>query len=210
MRAGRLAYQLADHFDGGSYSGFDIAPDPIEWLEREYTSRRPNFHFDLVEVRNDRYRPDGSREAASIRSPYDDGRFDYVCVHDVFVHMRQPAIDHYLHEAYRVLRPGGRLLMTFMAIVDPDNPGEWSGRSYERVAEGTYTGSPSGSGSRWRTPGISWSGWSAVPGSWSMQRSKAVALAVREAGEGKVPGADLSSRPDARGQVASGVRLAWP
>jgi len=139
---GRLAYQLADFFDRGSYVGFDIAPEPIGWLSRKYTSRRPALRFDLLEVRNDRYQPDAPATPESVRFPYEDGRFDYVCAHDVFVHMRQAAIERYLCESHRVLRPGGRLLVTFMAIVDPDHPGTWSGRDFVRVAEGTYTRFP--------------------------------------------------------------------
>jgi SAM-dependent methyltransferase len=139
---GRLAYQLADFFEGGSYVGFDIAAAPIDWLQREYTSRRPSLRFDRLDVENDRYQPRGSEASDAVRFPYADGQFDYVCVHDVFVHMRPSAVDHYLHESRRVLRPGGRLLMTFMAILDADEPGEWSGRKYVRVEEGVYTRFP--------------------------------------------------------------------
>ncbi len=139
---GRLAYQLADYLDGGTYCGFDIAEAPIEWLQREYTSRRPTLRFDLLDVDNDRYRPAGAHAADEIPFPYDDAQFDHVCAHDVFAHMQQAAIEQYLRESNRVLRPGGRLLVTFMAIVDPDHPGVFADRQFVKVAEGTYTRFP--------------------------------------------------------------------
>ena len=67
---GRLAYELATYFDGGSYTGFDISAEAIDWLNAEYAPRLPGFRFDLLDVASARYRPDGEQPAASVRFPW--------------------------------------------------------------------------------------------------------------------------------------------
>ena len=74
---GRLAYELADYLDAaGRYSGFDISPKAIGWLNEHYAPRLPNFRFDLVDVRNVRYRPGSDVEATTLEFPYADEQFD--------------------------------------------------------------------------------------------------------------------------------------
>ena len=49
---GRLAYELATYFDGGSYTGFDISAEAIDWLNAEYAPRLPGFEatgYDVAE-----------------------------------------------------------------------------------------------------------------------------------------------------------------
>jgi len=117
---GRLAYTLAGWLEGGSYAGFDIAPAPIDWLNEHYAPLLPNFRFDLVDVHNARYRPKTERSAASVAFPYDDDTFDMACSFSVFTHMRMPDIEHHLSEVARVVRPGGRALLTCYRLSDLD------------------------------------------------------------------------------------------
>ena len=65
--------------DGGTYTGFDISPKAIDWLNEQYAPRLPNFRFDLVDARNVRYRPRGA-DAETFRFPYPDHHFDVACV----------------------------------------------------------------------------------------------------------------------------------
>jgi SAM-dependent methyltransferase len=55
---GRLVYELAPLLDTGRYSGFDIAPAAIAWLNSNYAPLIPNFDFRLLDVTNARYRPE--------------------------------------------------------------------------------------------------------------------------------------------------------
>jgi SAM-dependent methyltransferase len=52
------------------------------------------------------------------RLPFDDGEFDHVVMLAVFEHLEQP--EFVLREAFRILAPGGSLIMTWpAAMVDP-------------------------------------------------------------------------------------------
>jgi SAM-dependent methyltransferase len=207
---GRLAFVVADYLEGGSYTGFDIAPAPIEWLQREYAGRRANLHFDLLEVAGDRYRSDAVTPAAATRFPYDDGAFDLVCAYDVFAHMDQAGIEQYLREAHRVLRPAGRLLFTFMAITDPEDPGTFSGRPFVPVAPGTFTRFPERTASSmaytWELMRamVSGSGFeieTTVDGRWHSPLEKR---------EGRVPAADLLVARRGDDEPAPVRRRRWP
>lgn len=139
---GRLAYHLADFLDGGTYAGFDIAPDAITWLQEHYTTAVPALRFDLVDVHNPFFRPDVPEDAPPVRFPYDDAAFDMGCSFAVFMHMVLPDIRHYLHELARVLRPGATAVLTFMAIGSPDDLTQPGQRTYTQVDDGVYTRFP--------------------------------------------------------------------
>src|SRR2546422_614400 len=47
---GRLPYELADFFDGGTYTGFDVSKVAIDWLNEHYATRRSNLRFDFLDV----------------------------------------------------------------------------------------------------------------------------------------------------------------
>lgn len=74
-------------------------------------------------------RPDGS-------VPVDDGSFDAVLSTQVLEHVADPAL--YLSEAFRVLRPGGRLMLsthgTFIYHPDPEDYWRWTGAGLQRAA----------------------------------------------------------------------------
>ena len=112
---GRLAYELAAYLDDGTYTGFDISPKAIGWLNEHYAPRLPNFRFDLVDARNARYRPRGA-DAETVRFPYADGQFDVVCAFAVFMHMQLPEIRRYCEEIARVLAPDGFAAVTFRSV----------------------------------------------------------------------------------------------
>jgi SAM-dependent methyltransferase len=110
---GRMANPLTGFLDGGSYEGFDIVPEGVEWCTRQISSRFPHFRFQLADIRNAAYHPRGTQQAADYRFPYPDGTFDFAFATSVFTHMRPPEVTRYLQEIARVLRPGGRCLLTF-------------------------------------------------------------------------------------------------
>jgi SAM-dependent methyltransferase len=105
--SGRMAYALRDWLTG-TYQGFDVVPEAVDWCRREITPRHPNFEFQVADIRSERYNPSGRHEAAEYRFPYEDASFDFAFLTSVFTHLQRPAVDNYVAELARVLRPGGR------------------------------------------------------------------------------------------------------
>ena len=119
---GRLAYECAGYLDGGSYTGIDVSRPAIDWLREHYAGERTDLHFDHLDVHSPKYQKTAEQAADSVRFPYDDASFDYVCSFAVFMHMFPPEIGHYFDETRRVLRPDGRALFTIPIVFDPDDP----------------------------------------------------------------------------------------
>lgn len=111
---GRMAYGLAGYLDPASsaYRGFDIVPELIGWARKEISSRHPNFRFDHAPIHNSHYNPTGTLAPEEYVFPYPEDSFDFVILTSVFTHMSGPIIRHYLDEIRRVLRPGGRAVVT--------------------------------------------------------------------------------------------------
>lgn len=116
---GRQALALAGFLgEGGSYHGFDIMRDAIEWCQKNISRRYRNFHFHHADVRNEVYNPAGKYAAAEYRFPYADGSFDFVFLTSVFTHMFPGDVENYLREISRVTRPGGRCMISFYLLND--------------------------------------------------------------------------------------------
>ncbi len=110
---GRIARPLVGYLDGGSYAGFDVNAPAIGWCQARYPD---HFAFTLVDLYNARYHPTGTQRAGTFRFPYADDSFDVALMASVLTHLLEEEADHYLAEARRVLRPGGRLLATFFLL----------------------------------------------------------------------------------------------
>lgn len=110
---GRIARPLAAYLTTGDYAGFDVNDTAIRWCRGHYPQR---FRFDVADLHNARYHPSGNHSARDYRFPYDDDSFDVAVMASVVTHMLEPEADRYLSEARRVLRPGGRLLVTFFLL----------------------------------------------------------------------------------------------
>ena len=115
---GRMAVPLIRYLENGTYEGFDIVPDGIDWCNDRITPKFPNFHFQLADVYNKAYNPHGSQEASQYRFPYNDGAFDFAFATSVFTHMLPAELDRYTQEMSRVLKPGERCLATFFLLND--------------------------------------------------------------------------------------------
>jgi SAM-dependent methyltransferase len=117
---GRTAIALTSYLSGqGSYEGFDIDRESIEWCQREVTGRYWNFAFQHVDVLNSQpYSGNlsGELRPEDVMFPYSDGRFDLVFLFSVFTHILTEGFDHYCSEIRRVLRPRGRVLATFFLL----------------------------------------------------------------------------------------------
>ncbi|WP_254566816.1 class I SAM-dependent methyltransferase [Oscillatoria sp. HE19RPO] len=110
---GRMAVPLTQYLsDRGRYEGFDIVESGITWCKSVISPRYPNFQFQRADLYNQYYNPTGQEQANTYRFPYSDNCFDFVFLTSVFTHILPDGIDNYLREISRVLKPGGRGLIT--------------------------------------------------------------------------------------------------
>jgi SAM-dependent methyltransferase len=115
---GQKARVLTSYLDEkGSYEGIDIIPAGVRWCEHQYVSF-PNFHFQLADLYNDMYNPQGVQKDADYSFPFNDDEFDLVYLCSVFTHMMLDGIARYISEIRRVLKPGGRCLLSFFLLND--------------------------------------------------------------------------------------------
>ena len=114
---GQMALYLQDYLDeNGHYVGVDIHRPSIDWCQKKIASRRRNFQFAHIDVRNLTYNPAGIHPAEVYRLPYEDGSFDVVLLKSVFTHMRPTEVSNYLAEVARLLNVNGRCLATFFLL----------------------------------------------------------------------------------------------
>ena len=102
----------------GSYEGFDIVKEGVQWCEQQITDRYPNFKFRHVDVFNKHYNPDGGVLPSEWKFPYSDAEFDFVCLISVFTHMLPDAVQNYAREISRVLKPGAKSFISFLLLND--------------------------------------------------------------------------------------------
>jgi SAM-dependent methyltransferase len=113
---GRMAMPLTRFLTTGSYEGFDILPELIEWCQQNITPRYPNFHFQLAGVHHGLYSKDAKLKASDFQFPFADDFFDFAFLTSVFTHLLQEDLEHYTREVVRTLRPGGTALITFFIL----------------------------------------------------------------------------------------------
>lgn len=114
---GRTAIPLTKYLNGqGGYEGFDIVPRGINWCKERITPKFPNFHFQLIDVYNKEYNPEGRYQARDFHFPFDNGYFDFALATSVFTHMLDLDMQNYLREIARVLKEGAKCLITFFLL----------------------------------------------------------------------------------------------
>lgn len=99
--SGRLAYPLSDYLTG-SYLGIDIVPDVVKYARQ--LVRRSDWRFEV---------------AAGLSIPEKDHTADMVCFFSVFTHLLHEQSFVYLQEAVRVLKPGGKIVFSFLEFEEP-------------------------------------------------------------------------------------------
>jgi SAM-dependent methyltransferase len=119
---GRMALPLTRYLAKGSYEGIDIDGPSIKWCQKNYTSRYPSFHFHFADIYNKMYNPTGRCRASEYEFPFESSSFDFVFLTSVFTHMLPQDLDNYFSEVVRVLKPGGRCLITYF-LLNPESLG---------------------------------------------------------------------------------------
>lgn len=115
---GRMALPLTTYLSAeGRYEGFDIGAAGIRWCQQKITPRYPNFRFHHAVLKNAYYTKEGAN-AAEYQFPYGDDTFDFAFATSLFTHLLPDAMQNYIAESARVLKPGGRLLATFFLLND--------------------------------------------------------------------------------------------
>jgi SAM-dependent methyltransferase len=116
---GRMAVPLTSYLSNrGSYEGFDVVAKGVNWCKENITPRYPNFRFHLADIYNKRYNRKGKQRAEEYTFPYEDESFDFVFLTSVFTHMLPKGVENYVSEISRVLKPGGRCLITYFLLIE--------------------------------------------------------------------------------------------
>jgi ubiquinone/menaquinone biosynthesis C-methylase UbiE len=114
---GRKTFLLTTYLNNdGSYEGIDIVKTGINWCTERITPKYPQFKFQQIDVCNRHYNPSGKYKASEYRFPFADESFDFVVLCSVFTHMVTEDMERYLSEVSRVLKTGGRCLITFFLV----------------------------------------------------------------------------------------------
>ncbi|MDP3975785.1 MAG: methyltransferase domain-containing protein [bacterium] len=114
---GRIALPLAEYLDKkGRYSGFDIDKRGIAWCQKHISADHKHFEFQHADIYNRYYNRGGAISAEGFTFPYPDKNFDLVFAVSVFTHMLPSQVTRYFSEITRVLKPGGRVLLTFFLL----------------------------------------------------------------------------------------------
>jgi SAM-dependent methyltransferase len=97
---------------GGAYVGLDVKPDDIEFCRAHYP---PDSHsFIHLETHNASYAPGQSER--QLPWPLQAESFDVLTALSVWTHFAEEDALFYMREVDRVLRPGGRALITFFLL----------------------------------------------------------------------------------------------
>lgn len=114
---GRMAVPLTRYLSAaGTYEGFDSFVRGVRWCAENVTPRFPNFRFQVADLYNEFYTPRGRYKASEYRFPYPDASFDVVFLASVFTHLLPDDMENYLAEVARVLKPGGRCVITYFLL----------------------------------------------------------------------------------------------
>jgi ubiquinone/menaquinone biosynthesis C-methylase UbiE len=114
---GRKTLPLTQYFNERAvYEGIDITKAGVDWCREKITPRFPNFHFQQIDVYNKHYNPRGTYQPSEYKFPFADESFSFVMLGSVFTHMLPADVENYLSEIHRVLKKGGRCLISYFLL----------------------------------------------------------------------------------------------
>lgn len=109
---GRLAIPLAEL--DVRYFGIDTIAESIGFCHQAFAEWSDRFHFEFCDVKNDFYNLYGKIAPDEFEVRHEDGSVDTVFLSSVLTHIgTESACERYLQESYRILRPSGKLYVTW-------------------------------------------------------------------------------------------------
>jgi SAM-dependent methyltransferase len=126
---GNLALGLADYLQG-TYDGFDIHREAVDWCDRTITARYPTFRFHHADLSSRAYNAEGTLAASAFSFPLPSASFDVVFLGSVFTHLLPDAVEQYVREIGRLLAPGGICVASYFLLNDQTRPGVDAGHSF--------------------------------------------------------------------------------
>jgi SAM-dependent methyltransferase len=99
----------------GRYEGIDVNANSVAWLKQRYATV-PHFAFSHANVANGLYNPGGTTSPEQFRLPFESSTFDCVLLKSVFTHMLPADLPPYMREISRVLKTGGRSVITYFLL----------------------------------------------------------------------------------------------
>jgi cyclopropane fatty-acyl-phospholipid synthase-like methyltransferase len=111
---GRMAVPLLGFLNReGSYRGFDIVENGVEWCRKNISALNPSFQFSYYDIHNDLYNSDGKKSSTDFIFPFGNNEFDFIIATSVFTHMIKEEVVHYLEQLSRVMKKGATGLITW-------------------------------------------------------------------------------------------------
>lgn len=96
----------------GKYIGIDVMKKDIDFCRRHYTST--NFEFIHFDVNNPAYAP--AQKDTKSKWPVESASFDLTTALSVWTHLNEEDALFYFREVNRVLKPGGKAIVTFFLL----------------------------------------------------------------------------------------------
>lgn len=124
---GRNAAFMVQHAEqSASYTGFDIAQELLDWATENISPLHPHFKFIHQPIYHPLYNAAGTIGPLEYKFPAPDNSVDVVFAISIFTHFDPEVSEHYLREANRVLKPGGKLLTTWLVLDEVAAESKWA------------------------------------------------------------------------------------
>lgn len=133
---GRYAHTLRDlDFYGegytGTYTGIDIDEELLAWCRKHFDERR--FRLLLSGHRSSSYKGAGGKSGGGTEE-IADATQDLVFSTSLYTHLLTEELTYYTRESARMLKPGGRMMMSYFSLTTP--PPTYGGRHTFRHRDG--------------------------------------------------------------------------